>query len=77
MCTKPKSVPTFAKDCESIKQLGQPDGYYVIKNGTDFVVANCSSSEEDGEKTYSLVEVFLDAICTAKCSKFQIKVQVD
>ena len=55
ICNGLKPLPKFGSDCQSLKSLGQPPGFYVMKNGTDYVIAKCDESGNQVQnQTYNL-----------------------
>ena len=69
VCEGMKPLPTFAKDCKSIKDLGQPDGYYITQNETSkaLQITNCSTSDEESFQINDDTVVNFMAIKTTGC----------
>ena len=48
ICNGVKPLPTFAKDCKSLKKLGMPSGYYIIEDAKeDLKISKCSQNNSE------------------------------
>ena len=45
-------MPTFGKDCKSLMDIGQPNGYYIFQNNGQFVIGNCSNQNDNQNNLY-------------------------
>ena len=73
VCEGMKPLPTFANDCKSIKEMGQPYGYYILRNETseEFQITNCTD-DADTEAAFTLDNfdntiVNFQAVKTTQC----------
>ena len=60
ICKGLKPLPAFGSDCQSLKLLGQPPGFYVIKDeirtgSYPYVIAKCDENgDQIQNQTYTL-----------------------
>ena len=49
VCEGMKPLPTFADNCKSIKEMGQPNGFYLFRNETNDKIqfANCTNGLQE------------------------------
>ena len=63
------ALPNFASDCKSIKELGQPNGFYLFRNETNGEIqfANCTDGLEETTSLMSNTNIMFSAIIENNC----------